>query len=149
MAVYELLYYIFTNERHQKYLDNVKHPAKKGKQAKDMIEMLMDEGDEENQEVVSVTQSQGSANVGEHGQSKSSRLTNRIQDIINSELVKEKVQREFENLIDWIVGIEQKLKNIMAKKKGAPDSGFKNVNYKSFLTALFGLMDARVLTKDL
>ena len=116
MAVYELLYYIFTNERHQKYLDNVKHPAKKGKQAKDMIEMLMDEGDEENQEVVSVTQSQGSANVGEHGQSKSSRLTNRIQDIINSELVKEKVQREFENLIDWIVGIEQKLKNIMAKK---------------------------------
>ena len=37
----------------------------------------------------------------------------------------------------------------MAKKKGGSDSGFKNVNYKSFLTALFGLMDARVLTKDL
>lgn len=38
----------------------------------------------------------------------------------------------------------------MANKKGsASDSGFGNVNYRSIMTALLGLMDARVLTKDL
>ena len=31
MAVYDLLHYIFSSDRHSKYLDNVKHPAKKSK----------------------------------------------------------------------------------------------------------------------
>ena len=31
LATFDLLKYIYTSDRHAKYLDNVKHPAKKGR----------------------------------------------------------------------------------------------------------------------
>jgi hypothetical protein len=37
----------------------------------------------------------------------------------------------------------------MLTKKGGDTNGFSNVNYKSIMTALLGLMDALVLSKDL
>jgi len=33
-AAFDLLDYIYTSDKHVKYLDNVKHPAKKGRQNK-------------------------------------------------------------------------------------------------------------------
>jgi hypothetical protein len=36
----ELLKYIFESDRHAKYLDNVKHPAKKGRQNKEVLDEL-------------------------------------------------------------------------------------------------------------
>ena len=40
LACYDLLHYIYTSDRHGKYLDNVKHPAKKAKQSREMMELL-------------------------------------------------------------------------------------------------------------
>lgn len=40
LAAYELLDYIYSSERHAKYLDNVKHPAKKQKNNKEIDELL-------------------------------------------------------------------------------------------------------------
>ena len=34
----DLLKYIYSSDRHAKYLDNVKHPAKKGRQNKEILE---------------------------------------------------------------------------------------------------------------
>ena len=31
LATFDLLKYIYTSDRHAKYLDNIKHPAKKGR----------------------------------------------------------------------------------------------------------------------
>lgn len=40
LAAFELLNYIYSSERHAKYLDNVKHPAKKGKKDKEIEALL-------------------------------------------------------------------------------------------------------------
>lgn len=40
LAAYELLNYIYSSDRHAKYLDNVKHPAKKLKNNKEIDELL-------------------------------------------------------------------------------------------------------------
>ena len=39
IKAYELLSYIYSSDRHAKYLDNVKHPAKAKKNSKDIIEL--------------------------------------------------------------------------------------------------------------
>lgn len=36
----DLLKYIYSSDRHAKYLDNVKHPAKKGRQNKEILDVL-------------------------------------------------------------------------------------------------------------
>jgi hypothetical protein len=40
MRAYELLCYIYKSERHQKYLDNVKHPAKSKRNSREIQELL-------------------------------------------------------------------------------------------------------------
>jgi hypothetical protein len=81
--------------------------------------------------------------------SKSSRLTNRIQLIINKDEMKVMKQREFEDLVHWVTNIDAKISETMKSKKGGEANGFQSVNYKSIMTALLGMMDAKVLTKDL
>ena len=39
LKAYELLNYIYSSERHAKYLDNVKHPAKAKKNSKEILEL--------------------------------------------------------------------------------------------------------------
>jgi hypothetical protein len=47
MNAYELLKYIYSSERHAKYLDNVKHPAKNKKNSREIQELLEASFDEE------------------------------------------------------------------------------------------------------
>ena len=58
-------------------------------------------------------------------------------------------QREFEDLVHWVTNIDAKISETMKSKKGGEANGFQSVNYKSIMTALLGMMDAKVLTKDL
>lgn len=58
-------------------------------------------------------------------------------------------QREFEDLVHWVTNIDAKISETMKSKKGGQANGFQSVNYKSIMTALLGMMDAKVLTKDL
>lgn len=47
-----LLKYIFNSERHAKYLDNVKHPAKRNRQSKEILEELQAYEDENCEEII-------------------------------------------------------------------------------------------------
>ena len=38
LAAYDLIKFIY--QKHEKYLDNVKHPAKKGRQSRELVELL-------------------------------------------------------------------------------------------------------------
>jgi len=81
--------------------------------------------------------------------SKSTKLTNRIQLIINKEEIKIMKQREFEELVNWMTNISEKISLTMSSKKGGDANSFQSLNYRSIMTAFLGLMDARVLSKNL
>lgn len=54
-------------------------------------------------------------------------------------------QREFEDLVIWVTNIDAKISETMTAKKGNDPKGFQSVNYKSIMTALLGMLDAKVL----
>lgn len=54
-------------------------------------------------------------------------------------------QREFEDLVIWVTNIDAKISETMTAKKGSDPKGFQSVNYKSIMTALLGMLDAKVL----
>jgi hypothetical protein len=81
--------------------------------------------------------------------SKSTKLTNRIQLIINKEEIKIMKQREFEELVSWMTNISDKISLTMSGKKGGDPNSFQSLNYRSIMTSFLGLMDARVLSKNL
>ena len=85
---------------------------------------LMQEPEQDPGEVTSVSQhSAGGAN--DPALSKSSRLTNRIQLIINKDEMKIMKQREFEELVNWVTNISDKISQTMSTKKGGDaNNGF-------------------------
>lgn len=52
VAALDLLKYIYSSERHAKYLDNVTHPAKKGRQNKETYEFYSNLREEEEEELI-------------------------------------------------------------------------------------------------
>jgi len=56
--------------------------------------------------------------------SKSGRLTNRIQLIVNKDEMKVMKQREFEDLVIWVTNIDAKISETMTAKKGNDPKGF-------------------------
>jgi len=56
--------------------------------------------------------------------SKSGRLTNRIQLIVNKDEMKVMKQREFEDLVIWVTNIDAKISETMTAKKGSDPKGF-------------------------
>ena len=78
---------------------------------------LMQEPEKDPGEVTSVSQlSAGGAN--DPALSKSSRLKNRIQLIINKDEIKIMKQQEFEELVNWVTNIGDKISQTMSTKKG-------------------------------
>jgi hypothetical protein len=75
VAAYELLNYIYSSERHAKYLDNVKHPCKKQKNNKE-IEMLLHSTMKNDIEV--------GKKSGDVEMTKSNQLSSRILQLFNS-----------------------------------------------------------------
>jgi len=53
-------------------------------------------------------------------------------------------EKEFEELVKWVVNINDKMG---AMKNGG--KGFENVSFTSVISAILRLLDARVLDKDL
>ena len=75
----DLLRYIHRTERHTKYLDNVKHPAKKPSTAREITDLYEKDSDDEGASTSIVSSVSGK----DPALTKSSRLQNRVLSIIN------------------------------------------------------------------
>jgi hypothetical protein len=105
--VYNLLEYICTSDDHNKYLDNVNHPAKKTRKNVEIVaELKMAAGEcepeEEGAEVPAMTNS--------------NKLAQRIIQLNNSpDMVKMK-EEEFRSLVTWVTGIQKKVDDHIPKQ---------------------------------
>lgn len=62
----------------------------------------------------------------------------------NNSIMQNRNEKEFEELVRWIVNINERMESM---KNGG--RGFENVSFKTVITAILRLLDARVLDRDL
>lgn len=113
IKAYELLNYIYSSERHAKYLDNVKHPAKAKKNSKEILELY---------ENADVNQKESNQTVGIVEVNESNKLSNKILQMANSEEMKALKEQEFNELVNWLTSMESRVKKIMSVTKGKVSS---------------------------
>lgn len=109
-----MLKYIYSSERHAKYLDNVTHPAKKGRQNKETFEFFNNLREEEEEEPI------------KSELTNSNRLSQRIMQLSNSHETKMMKEEEFIDMVVWVTNLDAKVKKIMGKGDLNP---FNNVTY--------------------
>jgi len=134
IAALDLLKYIYSSERHAKYLDNVKHPAKKGRQNKEILEALGAFDEETNVLDTEIKPELTNSN----------RLSQRITQLANSKEMKMMKEEEFKEFVLWVTDIEKKV----PKTKGDVNP-FSNLTNLNIVGSLLRLLDARVLSKEL
>jgi hypothetical protein len=95
-------------------LDNVTHPAKKGRQNKETYELMSNLREEEDEEPI------------KSELTNSNRLSQRIMQLSNSHETKMMKEIEFIDMVAWVTNVDTKVKKTMAKGDVNP---FSNVTY--------------------
>ena len=136
----DLLLYMNFSENHSKYLDDVRHPAKKRKENNEEFQKLDQALKEEQIELNNQTSVDNSAKS-----TKSSKLTLKLNQLIMGKKVREQRERQFETIIDWIVRASEKISSSYLHQ----ENPFPNVRFNSIIGSVINLLDANILERDL
>ncbi len=79
--------------------------------------------------------------------SESSKLSIMLNTLMNSQEVKNMIEKEFEELVLWITNIELRVKDIVKNSQQYTEESFENLTFASIVSALLQMLDKRELTK--
>jgi hypothetical protein len=140
LSVYELLKFMNDSEKHSKYLDDVRHPAKKNRNNDEHATLKLNV---EAEKAAELNLKGGGGGDEPEKASKSGALTLKMSQLILSGDLETSRERQFEGLVQWVVGADAKIREFYPA-----DNPFENVGFNPIIGAIINLVDAKVLDTE-